>query len=349
MAQSNLFRKTKSLFASTLSTGIGTGTGDTITPASVSGLPTDTEITLTFDRVDSTGTATPDKMERITGTISGGSLTSYTRAVDGSTEQAHDAGAVIEYIPNADDINDMVDGILVEHGQDGTHDNTKVAMLAGEQTFTGAKTFTGGVAGALWAAVPGTPTRVSDTQFTITDTGNANSYDSLFKKGIVLKWLESTTFQIAMVISSSYADNTVTINIVGDSLTAGFTEMKYATQEALEEVFIIPGTLGTGTGLAKTWRNREGIYLISADAFVNTAGATGATTFDINDDGTTKFGTKPSIADTGTSDIDNVSTNPSTAVAKDSKITIDIDAVTTTAPKEAYIRIFYVPTEWRYR
>jgi len=142
MAQSHKFRKTKSLFATTLSTGIGTGTGDTITLASVSGLPTDTEITLTFDRVDSTGTATPDKMERITGTISGGSLTSYTRAVDGSTEQAHDAGAVIEYIPNADDINDMVDGILVEHGQDGTHDNTKVAMLAGTQTITGVKTFT---------------------------------------------------------------------------------------------------------------------------------------------------------------------------------------------------------------
>jgi len=121
MAQSDLFRKTKSLFASTLSTGIGTGTGDTITPASVSGLPTDTEITLTFDRVDSTGTATPDKMERITGTISGGALTSYTRAVDGSTEQAHDAGAVIEYIPNADDINDMVDGILVGHTQAGLH------------------------------------------------------------------------------------------------------------------------------------------------------------------------------------------------------------------------------------
>src|SRR3990167_9006994 len=121
MAQTDLFRKAKSLFSTTLNTGIGTGTVDTITPNSVTGLPTDTETTLTFDRVDSAGTATPTKMERITGTISGGNLTSYTRGVDGSTEQAHSAGAVIEYIWSADDLNDMVDGILEEHNQSGGH------------------------------------------------------------------------------------------------------------------------------------------------------------------------------------------------------------------------------------
>jgi hypothetical protein len=36
--------KYKSLFATTLSTGIGTGTSDTLTPATVTGLPTDTAI-----------------------------------------------------------------------------------------------------------------------------------------------------------------------------------------------------------------------------------------------------------------------------------------------------------------
>lgn len=121
MAQTDLFRKVKSLFSTTLVTDIGTGTSDTITLSSASGLPTDTEITLTFDRVDQTGAALPAaNMERITGTISGSVLTSYTRAIEG-TEQAHSSGCVIEYIPNADDINDMVDGILVEHDQDGKH------------------------------------------------------------------------------------------------------------------------------------------------------------------------------------------------------------------------------------
>lgn len=121
MAQTDKLRKYKSLYSSTLSSGISTGTGDTITPASVSGLPTDTEITLTFDRVDSNGNATPSKLERITGTISGGNLINYTRAIDGTTEQAHSSGAVIEMIWNADDWNDAVDWGLVEHNQDGTH------------------------------------------------------------------------------------------------------------------------------------------------------------------------------------------------------------------------------------
>ena len=122
-------RKYKSLFSTTLSTGIGTGTGDTITPASVSGLPTDTPITLTFDRVDSGGVATPTKLERIRGIVSGGNFISYVRGKDGTTEQAHSAGAVIEMIWNADDLNDMVDWGVVEHNQDGTHKSALVTTL----------------------------------------------------------------------------------------------------------------------------------------------------------------------------------------------------------------------------
>ena len=121
MAISDLFRKGESLFSTTLVTSISTGTGDTITLTSASGLPTDVEITLTFDRVDANGTETPTKMERITGTISGSTLISYTRGTDGSTEQAHSAAAVVEYIFNSQDLNDMVDGILVGHSQAGAH------------------------------------------------------------------------------------------------------------------------------------------------------------------------------------------------------------------------------------
>jgi len=84
-------------------------------------LPTDTEITLTFDRVDADGAPTPAKVERITGIISGSNLITYTRAIDNTTDQAHSAGAVVEYIWNADDLADLVDGILVEHSQTGKH------------------------------------------------------------------------------------------------------------------------------------------------------------------------------------------------------------------------------------
>lgn len=120
-ANTDLLKKYKSLFSTTLSIGIGTGTSDTITPATVAGLPTDTAITLTFDRVDSGGVATPSKIERIVGVISGGNLSSYVRGKDNTTEQAHSGNAVIEMVWNSQDLNDMIDWALVEHNQNGTH------------------------------------------------------------------------------------------------------------------------------------------------------------------------------------------------------------------------------------
>lgn len=135
-ATTDLLKKYKSLFSTTLSTGIGTGTGDTITPASVTGLPTDTLITLTFDRVDSGGVATPTKLERIQGIISGGNFTSYTRGIDGTTEQAHAGGAVIEMIWNADDWNDAVDWGLAQHNQLGGHTNITASNITASGTTT---------------------------------------------------------------------------------------------------------------------------------------------------------------------------------------------------------------------
>lgn len=136
----DLFRKAKSLYSSTSST-FGTGEGVTITPASVSGLPTDTEIVLTFDRVDSGGTATPSKLERIKGTISGGNfvVASGGRGFDGTSEQAH-TSPVVEFIPNAADINDLVDGITAEHNQDGSHSNITASIITADK-ITGTSQF----------------------------------------------------------------------------------------------------------------------------------------------------------------------------------------------------------------
>lgn len=211
--------------------------------------------------------------------------------------------------------------------------------------------FLTGAGSNFWNSVPGTPTRVSDTQFTITDTANANLYDKLFKKGVILRWDESGTFQTAMVISSSYSSNVVTINLVGDSLTAGFTLMKYAMQMAQMETFIIPGNLSAVTDLAKTFFLPMGVYILSADLYLKTAGTgSGNNVIDINVSGSTKFTTKPTIAASGTSDIDNVADNPSTEVAAAAPITIDCDSVTATTPgQEAYIYLFYYPASWRYR
>jgi len=119
MTATDLLRKYKSLYSSTSNT-FSTGEAVTITPASVVGLPTDTEITLTFDRVDSSGTKTPSKMERILGKITGANfvVSAGGRAVEG-TEQAH-TSPVVEMVFNAYDYNDLIDAHLVGFNQDGT-------------------------------------------------------------------------------------------------------------------------------------------------------------------------------------------------------------------------------------
>lgn len=119
-ANTDLARKMKSGFTTTLSGMIDSSVA-TIPLSSAAGLPADTAVTLTIDRVNSSGIATPTLMERVVGVVSGSNITVALRGVEG-TAQAHAAGAVVEMIWDADTWNDMVAAFLVEHNQDGTHD-----------------------------------------------------------------------------------------------------------------------------------------------------------------------------------------------------------------------------------
>jgi hypothetical protein len=121
-------RKYKSLWSST-SNSFGTGTGETITPASVTGLPSG-EITLTFDR------QVEGKIERITGTISGGNFVISARGVDGTTEQAH-TSPTVEMVWNAADWNDAIDTILSQHTASGTHTAITASTINGNTVATG--------------------------------------------------------------------------------------------------------------------------------------------------------------------------------------------------------------------
>lgn len=121
------FRKSKSLF-STTTTGSINDSVQTIGLNSVSGLPTDTAITVTIDRVDSDGVAT-GRVERAICTISGSNLVDCVRGNDSTTAQSHPSGAIVECVWDADSLNDMVDGILAEHTQAGLHAGTRVVYV----------------------------------------------------------------------------------------------------------------------------------------------------------------------------------------------------------------------------
>lgn len=216
----------------------------------------------------------------------------------------------------------------------------------GDETELGA-----GGGTAFWSDVEGTPTRVSDTQFTLTDAGNAHKYDLLLKKRVLLSWLDSGSYKSAMVISSSYSSDTVTVNIVGDALAAGFTDMRYAIMLCPWVRWIVPGYLGTGTDVAVTHTAECGMIPLAVDGKVKAAGTTGALTVDINDDGSSIMNgpTNDFSISSGNTETLNTQVYTRTEIAADSDITIDIDGTCTTPAKTLYLKLYWYPASWRYR
>jgi hypothetical protein len=103
-----------------LGSAISNSTTTTIGLVSSTGLPTATAVELVIDRVDSNGNQSPQNMEVIKGVVSGSNVISCIRGVEG-TAQAHSAGAVVEVMLCSDEWNSLMNGLLTEHNQDGTH------------------------------------------------------------------------------------------------------------------------------------------------------------------------------------------------------------------------------------
>lgn len=136
---------TKNFTQKTLDAQLDAGTTSAMTLNNVTGVQNKPGVVL-LNRVNSSGTEQPAadrEFVSYTG-VSGSTLTGLTRNADsGSSDQDHAVGTVVEFVPDVLWAQGLTDHILTEHGTDGTHDATKVAMLAGTQTVTGNKTFSG--------------------------------------------------------------------------------------------------------------------------------------------------------------------------------------------------------------
>ncbi len=203
-AATDKFRKKKNLFATTLNGGIS-DVDVTLTANSLTGVPTDTGVTVTIDRVDSNGIATPALREDITGVVSGSNITGLLRAQSGTTAVSHANGAVVEMTWDSETWNDAVDGFLADHEQDGTH-SASIALTTPALT---SPTFLGNIDG--WIAGSDTWTYASATTFTIAGVDRT----ALFKKGTKLK-LTQTSAKYFYVTSSSFSTNT-TVTVTGGS------------------------------------------------------------------------------------------------------------------------------------
>lgn len=111
----------------------------TATCGALTGWPTATAVHFIIYTVDVNGRKVSGSQTDWKGIVSGSTITGLV--LKAGTNNGYSIGAVVEAAPTAAWADDVTEGIAVEHNQDGTHKNTLVGMLAGNQTFTGVKTF----------------------------------------------------------------------------------------------------------------------------------------------------------------------------------------------------------------
>ncbi|MCX6232117.1 MAG: hypothetical protein NTZ33_11290 [Bacteroidetes bacterium] len=208
-----------------------------------------------------------------------------------------------------------------------------------------------GAAGAnasFWNTMPGTPVRTGNTTFTV--TGDITTYVA---KGMIIKWLESSVVRCAMVsIPSTYGAPNTTITIVGDtmaSIDAGSLKYCMLGAEMFMQKFAVAGTIGaTGTDIANAYYATEPMRVIASDLQVGTAGTTNSTTVDINKNGITMFTAKPTLASTVATSPTPYTADTATSLALADKVTLDVDAVQTTAAIDLYLQLYVFPTRYLY-
>lgn len=114
------FTKSYSFLQKSLGATI-TDVATSLTLNNYTNIPTDTKVHFIIDRIDSNGNRTNSTRELASGICNGSAITSVSRGLHGTTAQSHDAGAVVEFVLSGAAWNDLIDGILAEHNQDGTH------------------------------------------------------------------------------------------------------------------------------------------------------------------------------------------------------------------------------------
>jgi hypothetical protein len=216
-AATDKLRKVVRRFATTLTSGINQ-TDVTIPCASLTGVPTDTAVTVTIDRVDGSGTKTLTKEEVVTGVVSSSDLVTCTRGVAG-TAQAHSTGAVVEIMWVASVWNDAVDAILAEHNQSGGHTTDTIAEKTSGAgvTVDGLLIRDGGIRAHDWTQEIATATRTGNHVFTL--AGDQTDY---YRKGTRVRYKDGGAFEYGVVVSAAYSSvTTVTLATNTDYTMAG--------------------------------------------------------------------------------------------------------------------------------
>lgn len=141
-----------------------------ITVGALTGWATATAVHFSIYQVDTSGNKVAGSQTDWKGTASGTTISNLT--LEAGSDSGDSVGAIVECGPTAAWANDVVNGILVEHDQDGTHGTvTATSVTATTGTFTNL-TVSGTATSQGW-------TPLGDVPDTVTANGNRN-YDLVF-------------------------------------------------------------------------------------------------------------------------------------------------------------------------
>ena len=196
----------------------------------------------------------------------------------------------------------------------------------------------------FWTAMA-TATRVNWTSFTVTWDQTA-----IFKKWLMIKWLEWATARLGMVSIPSTVSWDTTVTIIGNTIASGagnFASVYYSTDDPKIVMFAIAWAIWVAMTSVANARYADKPYMVmGAELMVWVVASTSwNTVIDINNNGTTMFTAKPTIAYNALSVATPFTADTATALALNDRVSIDIDTVTsTTFPTDLYVKLYLFPT-----
>lgn len=367
-ANTDKFRKKKNLFSTTLNGGI-TADATSLTCNSLSGVPTDTAITITIDRVDANGLSTPTYREDVTGVVSGSNVTNLVRGEGATTAQVHASGAVVELTWETETWNDAVDGILVGHDQDGSHKSGIVLTAPQINDTTADHQYIIAVSELTADRTVTLPLLTGNDDFVFEDhaqtlTNKTLTSPALTSPKVVTAITDANGNEVIKTPATASAVNefTVTNAATGNapelSVTGGDTNINMdlkakgtgtVRKPSTVVIQLLDGAFSIATGDGKAYftipEELNGMNLVGVHARVVTAGTTGTTDIQIRNvtDSVDMLSTKLTI-DSDETGSDTAATAAVIDTTKDDVVTndllaIDIDAVSTTAPKGLIARL----------
>jgi hypothetical protein len=197
---------------------------------------------------------------------------------------------------------------------------------------------------SAWTAVPWSPTRTSNVQFTLTDVSNAWLYDLLLSRCTILKRTESSVIKQAIVETASYWSNVVTVNMIWDTMASiDSNSLKYFITKANTYCFQYPWTIGVFNDIGSSFYPKNSIKIFGYDAHHIIAWTTGNTTYTISKNSRSwsgTIGTGVSIASWGYHWDWQTATSGTSSVIGD-YLVINCTAVSTTAPVWVVVNLYY--------